>query len=171
MEQKILNKKISDSVNEDKKAKVLFQSIAFRLDDSVYAMDVMFIQEIIFAHKIYRVPNTDSKLLGVLNLRGNILPVYSLKLILGIEDDFKGLDIIQQEEKFIIMLKKDRDVFGVLIDAVYKNISATEDNFKTGKHIERWSKNNIFTGVILETDKEILVIHIENILKYIISLK
>lgn len=171
MENQVLNKKTGEEVKDDKKARVLFQGIAFRLDDEIFAMDVMSIQEIIFAHKIYRVPNTNERLLGVLNLRGNILPVYSLKLVLGMEDPFRGRNVVHDEDKFIIMIKKERDIFGILIDGIYKNIAATEDNYKTGRHIERWSRNTLFSGVILEGENEILSVHIDNLLKYIISLK
>lgn len=171
MEEKILNKKAETAAETEKKAKLLFQSIAFRVDKSVYAMDVMHIQEIIFARKIHRVPNTSDALLGVLNLRGNILPVYSLKLVLGLDDQLRGKNVVEEEENFIIMIKKDRDVFGIFIDSVYKTIPVTEDNYKTGKYIEQWSKNTLFSGVVLEEEKEILVINMNSLLKYIVSLK
>lgn len=167
----ILNKKVDETVTADKKTRSLFQTVAFRLDTNIYAMDVMNIQEIVFSRKLYKVPNTNEKLLGVLNLRGNILPVYSLKLILGMEDPLKGLNVVNEDDKFIIMIKKEKDVFGIFIDSIYKNITATEDNFKAGKYIERWSRNFLYNGVILEQDKEILSIHIDNLLKHIVSLK
>jgi chemotaxis signal transduction protein len=170
LEQRILNKKIEEK-GQEKKATVFFQVISFKLDDNIYAMDVMNIVEIIFAHKIYKVPNTDKKLLGVLNLRGNILPVYSLKMILGMNDSVSDRDVIEEEDKFIIMIKKEKDTFGILIDAIYKNIAATEDNYRTGTFIERWSKNSLFKGVILQQEKEILVVNVETLLKYIITLK
>ncbi len=170
MDQKILNKKIEDRAQE-KKSKVFFQAISFKLDDNIYAMDVMNIVEIIFAHRIYKVPNTDSRLLGVLNLRGNILPVYSLKMILGMEDSVKDRDVIDEEEKFIIMIRKEKDTFGIFIDAIYKNITATEDNYRTGTFIEKWSKNSLFKGVILEEEKEILIVNVESLLKFIVTLK
>jgi purine-binding chemotaxis protein CheW len=172
LDDKILNKRFDDKKEQDdKKARILFQSIAFRLDNSIYAMDVMNIQEIIFARKIYRVPNTNERLLGVLNLRGNILPTYSLKLILGMDDESKGKNVVNEEDKFIVMIKKDRDVFGILIDSIFKNIPATEDNYRAGQNIERWSKNTFFSGVILDGENEILTIQIENLLKYIVTLK
>lgn len=171
MDNKVLNKRAETAVENEKKAKQLFQSISFRVDQSVYAMDVMQIQEIIFARKIHRVPNSADALLGVLNLRGKILPVYSLKTILGMKDHLHGRNVVEEEEKFIIMIKKDRDVFGIFIDSVYKTIPVTEENYKTGKYIEQWSKNTLFSGVVLEEEKEILVINMTSLLKYIVSLK
>ena len=129
LDQKILNKRIEEKT-QVKKSQIIFQAISFKLDNNIYAMDVMNIVEIIFAHKIYKVPNTDARLLGVLNLRGNILPVYSLKTILGMEDPVaasKKIEI-EEEDKFIIMIRKEKDTFGILIDAIYKNLAADEDN-------------------------------------------
>lgn len=171
MEEKVLNKKIDDTSLVEKKIKTLFQSIAFYLDKGLYAMDVQYIQEIIFSKAIYQVPNTNEKLLGVLKLRGSILPVYSLKLILGLEDSAKGKIVVEDEEKFIIMIKKEKDIFGILLDSIYKNIAATEDNFKAGKYIEKLSKNTLYNGVILDDNKEIFMINVDQLLKYIISLK
>lgn len=171
MEDKILNRKTEVTQTSEKKARDLFQTVAFRLDHATYAMDVMNIQEIIFARKIYQVPNTNDCLLGVLNLRGNILPTYSLKLLLGMEDVLRGQSVVNEEDKFIIMIKKDKDVFGILIDSIHKNIGATEENYKTGSHIARWSKNTLFSGVIIDGEKEILVINIESLRNYIVSLK
>lgn len=170
MDQKILNKRI-DEKDQVKKTQIFFQTISFKLDSNIYAMDVMNIVEIIFAHKIYKVPNTDSRLLGVLNLRGNILPVYSLKTILGMADPVKNQGIIEEEDKFIIMIRKEKDTFGILIDGIYKNLAATEDNYRTGTFIEKWSKDSLFKGVILEESLEILIVNVESLLKYITTLK
>lgn len=170
---KILNKKTKEAQLEESqmKNKDIFQSIAFYLEDHVYAMDVMDIDSIITVKKIYKVPNTNEMLLGVLNLRGNILPIYSLKLILGMNDPFKGKNIIDDADRYIVMVKKGHDIFGIMIDDIYNNISATESNFREGNNLKKWSKNNLFKGVILEKEKEVLVINIDNLLKYMISLK
>ncbi|GEM_PF-1210211 len=172
MEQKILNKRIEEK-KQVKKTQILFQTISFKLDENIFAMDVMNIVEIIFAHKIYKVPNTDSRLLGVLNLRGNILPVYSLKAILGLADSIAsdGRIEIEESDKYIIMIRKEKDTFGILIDGIYKNITADEDNYRTGAFIEKWSKNSLFKGVILEDSLEILVVNVDSLFKYIIMLK
>lgn len=174
MEQgKLLNKRI-EAVSEEAnvQSKVLFQVIAFYIGDQLYALDVMSIRDIIIPKKTYRVPNTNERLLGVLNVRGEILPLYSLKLILGMQDELKGRTLIEVgDDKFIITVKKDRDLFGILVDGIYQNITATLDNFRKEEYLSKWSKNYLFSGVILEEEKEILVLKTENLLNYIISLK
>lgn len=168
-----LNKQVSNEIVEKQsKAKELFQVIAFYLEDRIFCLNIMHIRDIIIARKIYKVPNTNEKLLGAINLRGEILPVYSLKLILEMEDKLKGQNIIkEQEDRFIITVKRDKDIFGIFVDGIYKNVSVNDDNYRKGSYLKKWSKNYIFSGVILEENREILNIDIENLLRYMISLK
>ncbi len=170
---KILNKRIlSKEEAASTKTQVLFQAIAFYLGENIYAMDIMNIKDIITFRSTYRVPNTNEKLLGVLNLRGEILPLYSLKLILEMPDSLKGKNFIREDEdQFVITVKKDKDIFAIPIDGIYKNVSATEENYRGSSYLNKWSKNYLFDGVILEGEKEILCINIDNMLKYMVSLK
>lgn len=171
----LLNKRTeSEQKKNESKSKILFQAIAFYLEDNIFAIDIMDIRDIIIPRKTYQVPNTNEKLLGVLNLRGEILPVYSLKLIMEMEDPLRGkrvVEIDEDEDKFIITVQKDKDIFGILLDGIYKNINATDDNFRREKYLKKWSNNYLFDGVILEEEKEILVIKTENMLNYMVSLK
>ncbi len=171
--EEVLNRKISESDEEKAKLnkKAIFQGVSFYLDDNLYAMDVMTIKEFYTPNRLYKVPNTTDKLLGVLNLRGYILPVYSLKLILELQDDMIEVEDFSDKEKFIIIIQKDKDQFGILIDAIHKNITGTEENYRTGNYLQKWSKNYLFEGVLLDQDNEILVINIENMLKYMTTLK
>lgn len=170
---KILNKRV---VNKDEasavKTKSLFQAIAFYLGDNIYALDIMNIKDIITFRTTYRVPNTNERLLGVLNLRSEIIPIYSLKLILEMDDNYKGKNYIaEDEDQFVITVKKDKDIFAIPIDGIYKNVTATEENFRDSSYLNKWSKNYLFDGVILENEKEILSININNLLQYMVSLK
>lgn len=170
----ILNRKTTDQEEQEKSklaSKVLFQGVSFYLDNSLYAMDVMSIKEFYTPDRLYKVPNTTDKLLGVLNLRGYILPVYSLKKIMEMPDDMVNVEDFSDKEKFIIIIQRGKDQFGILIDAIHKNITGTEDNFRTGNYLQKWSRNYLFEGVLLDQDHEILVINIENMLKYMTTLK
>ncbi len=154
------------------KTKSLFQAIAFYLGENIYALDIMNIKDIITFRTTYRVPNTNERLLGVLNLRSEILPLYSLKLILEMDDPMKAKNLLKEDEdQFVITVKKDKDIFAIPIDGIYKNVTATEENFRGSTYLNKWSKNYLFDGVILEEDKEILTINIDNLLQYMVSLK
>ena len=171
--EQVLNKKTTQE-NEaaQTKAKALFQGIAFYLSEELFLLDVMSILEIYLAKRIFPLPNTTKKLLGVINFRGNILPVYSLKRILEMDENIAAKpEDASDEENYIIMIKKDKDIFGLLIDAIYRNVSVTEDNYREGKYLKKWARNFLFKGVVLEGEREILDLDIDNLLRYMVSLK
>lgn len=55
------------------------QLLTFVLDDEVYGTDINQIQEVLEYRKVTRVPRTPEYLLGVINLRGQVVPVVDLR--------------------------------------------------------------------------------------------
>jgi len=55
------------------------QILTFTLDDEVYGADIVQIQEVLEYRKVTRVPRTPDFLLGVINLRGHVVPVIDLR--------------------------------------------------------------------------------------------
>ncbi len=165
MEKEILNKRVEQE--EKVKQNVLFNAIIFRLDKSFFAININYLQEIIFFKTIYRVPNTSKELLGVINLRGNIVPVFSLKAILEGEDCIRQSNKIFEEEKLILILKDKKDVFGLVVDNIYKNVAVLEEKFRSQDIINSWVKNYLFEGIILEENKEIFAISLNGLIDYV----
>ena len=58
-----------------------------RLGSNLYGIDIKYIDNIIVMHNITRVPKSQPYFLGVINLRGEIIPIMSLRRKLGLEDD------------------------------------------------------------------------------------
>ena len=61
------------------------QLVSFRLGEEEYAVDILCVQEIIRLARITPVPNAPAFVVGVLNLRGRVIPVLSLRQCLGME--------------------------------------------------------------------------------------
>ncbi|MCX7821418.1 MAG: chemotaxis protein CheW [Brevinematales bacterium] len=170
MEKEILNKRV-EKEEEKVKRNILFNAIIFKLDKSFFAININYLQEIIFFKTIYRVPNTAKELLGVINLRGNIVPVFSLKSILEENDEIKHTNKIFDEEKLILILKDKKDVFGLVVDGIYKNVSVTDEKYRNQDVINKWVKNYLFEGIILEDEREIFTLSLSGILDYISVIK
>ncbi|MEO7762234.1 MAG: chemotaxis protein CheW [Casimicrobiaceae bacterium] len=60
--------------------------LTFTIDERVYALDASAVDEVIRVPAVARVPQSPRALLGVANLRGSILPVASLRELLGMAD-------------------------------------------------------------------------------------
>lgn len=56
-----------------------FKPVVFKLGDRRFGIDISKIQGIEKEQHIVPVPNTEDYIIGIMNLRGDVIPVYSLK--------------------------------------------------------------------------------------------
>ncbi|MCX7882189.1 MAG: chemotaxis protein CheW [Brevinematales bacterium] len=149
---------------------VVMQCISFALEGQLYALAMDDIESILFARKIFLLPNTHDKLLGVYNLRGNIIPVYSLRRILSLPDSYQGRRVVDDEDRYVIVVKYQRNLFGLMVDSIYKHIEVFENEYQGGEYISKWSQHAMIAGVILKQDQEILFIDMDRLVQYLSSL-
>ena len=57
----------------------IIQLVSFTLDEVVYGIDILRVHEILRIPEITRLPNTPSFIKGVINLRGNVIPVVDIR--------------------------------------------------------------------------------------------
>ena len=63
------------------------QYIVVKIGNEQYGINIQYIDNIVRNQRITRVPKAQSYYKGVINLRGEIIPVMSIRLKLGLEDD------------------------------------------------------------------------------------
>ena len=61
--------------------------VVFRLGGEGYALEVMRVQEVLDVQSMTEVPGSPKCLLGVINLRGHVVPVYDLRIPFGLHTD------------------------------------------------------------------------------------
>lgn len=90
------------------------QLVGFKLDEELYAIDVLKIEEIIRFAEITAVPRRENFVLGVMNLRGKIIPVVDLRIRFNLDKfDF-------DKDTCIIVVKFDSEHIGFVVDSVVK---------------------------------------------------
>ncbi len=101
---------------EDRESVALFdfRMAAFTLAGKDYAIDIMNVKEIVKASRFTYVPNTVPFVLGVYNLRGEIIPIIDLRKFFNIEVPKRKDD---QIENLLIITIEDH-VFGVVVDKI-----------------------------------------------------
>ena len=72
------------------------QLVTFRLGDELYGVDIMDVKEIVEIQNVRPIPNAPYYIVGILNLRGEIIPILDMRLFFNI-----------LKQKFIQILKKD----------------------------------------------------------------
>jgi len=103
--------------NNDSNEKI--QLVIFRLGSEEYAFDILTVQEIKRVTDITRVPHTPEYIIGVINLRGSVLPVLDLKIRMNL------LPSPITEDTRIIIIKTEQVFAGMLVDAVSEVVSLT----------------------------------------------
>lgn len=86
--------------------------LCFRVSSEVYAINIMDIKEIIKPRAVTEVPRAPAFVSGVLSLRGIIIPIFNMRLRLGLSGGERSA------KERIIVLKKAEEFFGVLVDEV-----------------------------------------------------
>ncbi len=88
--------------------------ITFRLNEELIGIDIQSVIKITKSFEITPVPKTPHFILGVMNLRGNIIPIVSLKEKLGIPElEGKNLD-----ELTIVVIDTEIGYIGVIVDKI-----------------------------------------------------
>ncbi len=93
----------------------------FRMGEDIYAIPVESLTEIIITQKIFPVPTTPGHVIGVINLRGNIIPIVDIRPILTLPQQ----NTIGQ----IAILKHNQITLGVIVDAVEEVASISKSKF------------------------------------------
>lgn len=103
---------LSTKVNE------IVQYIVIKVGEEQFGVDIQYIDNIVRMQNITRVPKVPAYLKGVINLRGEVIPVMSLRLKMGMDTDE-----ITKDTRIIIIKMNQHDGIGILVDAVKEVVS------------------------------------------------
>jgi purine-binding chemotaxis protein CheW len=98
--------------------------IAFEIGQETYAVPVGTVREIVRVPELTRVPLAPPYVEGVANLRGEILPVVSLRKRLGLEE--RPLDELSR----VVVFEKDGEIVGAIVDRMAEAIVLEEGNIE-----------------------------------------
>jgi len=97
--------------------------LTFRLDDEEYGVEILKVRELIGMMDITAVPRMPTYMKGVINLRGNVIPVIDLRL------KFELKEIEHTDQTCIIVVNVGREI-GIIVDTVSEVLDITGDNIE-----------------------------------------
>jgi purine-binding chemotaxis protein CheW len=114
--------------------------VSFKLDEKEYGLKIEYVKEVIRFKKITRVPGAPPFIRGVINLRGNIVPVIDLR--------YKLLDERTQSENVEIMISiHEGSFFGIMVDDVQEVIRLNLDDIEKVEASETKDKSRVIEGI------------------------
>ncbi len=98
------------------------QYIVIKLGSEQYGIDIQYVDNIVRNQRITRIPKAQPYFKGVINLRGEIIPVMSLRLKFGLEpDEYTGAT------RIIIIKLEPQSAIGLIVDEVREVVDLTEE--------------------------------------------
>jgi purine-binding chemotaxis protein CheW len=115
------------------------QYIVVKIGNEQYGINIKYIDNIVRNQQITRVPKTQTYYKGVINLRGEIIPVLSIRLKLGLEDDEFT------DKTRIIIVKIEGATIGIIVDQVREVVTLDEQDTE---NITKSSRDDAAAGYI-----------------------
>ena len=112
------------------------------LGNEQYGIDIKYIDNIVRMQRITRVPKSADYFRGVINLRGEVVPVMSLRVKMGFpESEITG------KSRIIILKVEQSASIGVLVDEVKKVYNISDEDVESVAHDGKSGVQSFISGV------------------------
>ena len=137
------------------------QVLTFDLAGETYGVDILRVQEIRGWSPVTRIPKTPKHVLGVLNLRGSIVPIVDLRVRFGIaRAEFTPLTVIIV---LSIETTEGRREFGLVVDAVSDVVDLGADSMRETPSLGGKTSNEVIEGLATVDDRMLILLNVDQL--------
>ena len=133
------------------------QFISFRIGGEEYAIDIMAVREIKGWTETTSLPNQPQYILGVMNLRGTIVPVFDLRHRFGM-----GTTEASRSHVVIIVAVLDR-IVGLLVDAVSDILTIDGAEIRPVPEMDRGISADFLSGIVSINESMVVILDLEKL--------
>lgn len=121
-----------------------------------FGIDIARIVEILKRQKVFQLPNLPDFVAGVINLRGEVIPVIDLRRRFGVED-------IRGKER-IVVIRFGREKIGLSVDDIKEIINLDPSEISSPPSIFRGLKTEYMNGIGRRNERIIVILNLDSIL-------
>jgi purine-binding chemotaxis protein CheW len=129
----------------------VMQYVTFRLEEEIYGINVMQVQEVLRVTEIAPVPGAPDYVLGIINLRGNVVTVVDTRERLGLGSKERD------ESTRIVIIEAEKLVVGILVDAVAEVVDLRASEIESPPSVGNDESSKYIQGVATR-DGELLIL-------------
>lgn len=133
----------------------ILQQVVFRLDKEEYGLDIMKVNGIERYQEVVNIPNSPEYIEGMINLRGEVLPIFSLRKKFNLRD--KDVD---DDTKIIVAYTNNIKV-GFVVDAVREILQIDEEDVEAAPPIVTGIHRRYIRSVAKVADRMVTLIDID----------
>lgn len=136
----------------------VLQWVTFRLAGETYGVNVMQVQEVLRHSEIAPVPGAPAYVLGIINLRGNVVTVIDTRHRFGLESGEVT------ENTRIVIIEADSHVIGILVDSVAEVVYLRQSEVETAPNVGNDESAKFIQGVCHKNDELLILIELDKLL-------
>lgn len=136
----------------------VFQRVTFQLENETYGVNVMQVQEILRYSEIAAVPGAPDYVLGIINLRGNVVTVIDTRSRFGLMPS----DITDNSR--IVIIEADKQVIGILVDSVAEVVYLKKSEIEDAPQVGTAESSQFIQGVTNRDDGLLILVDLNKLL-------
>lgn len=134
-----------------------FQMVTFHLGEELYGVNIMDVKEIVRLQNVRVIPNAPYYVEGIINLRGEIIPIIDLHKRFNIQSVNKSNDI--EIEGGFIILNIDGSKIGIIIDKVERVVTVHSEDVKEPPQMLSGIGTEYIEGVVRENEGYLIMLN------------
>lgn len=136
----------------------IIQWVTFHLDNEKYGIKVMQVQEVLRMTEIAPVPGAPHYVLGIINLRGNVVTVVDTRRRFGLADVESG------DETRIVIVESESNVVGILVDSVAEVVDLKVSEIESAPNVGNDESSKYIQGVSSRGDELLILVDVNKLL-------
>lgn len=129
----------------------VIQWVTFRLEGETYGINVMQVQEVLRMTEIAPVPGAPDYVVGIINLRGNVVTVIDTRSRFGLQA------AEADDATRIVIIECDNNIVGILVDSVAEVVNLRGSQIETAPNVGNDESSKYIQGVF-SRDEDILIL-------------
>lgn len=155
---------VNDEVGDMKKSSgqgsedPILQWVTFKLDNETYGINVMQVQEVLRYTEIAPVPGAPSYVLGIINLRGNVVTVIDTRQRFGLYSSQVT------DNTRIVIIEADKQVVGILVDSVAEVVYLRQSEIETAPNVGNDESAKFIQGVCNKNGELLILVELDKMM-------
>jgi purine-binding chemotaxis protein CheW len=138
------------------------QVLTFVLGSETYGVDILRVQEIRGWSSVTKIPHAPSHVLGVLNLRGSIVPIVDMRMQFNLERaEYTAVTVIIV---LSVQSRTGRRDFGVVVDGVSDVVTVNEAQVKPAPDLGSRAATEHIRGLMPVADRMVVLLDIDRLI-------
>jgi purine-binding chemotaxis protein CheW len=134
------------------------QLVSFTLANEKFGVDIIKVQEIMTLQEITKVPQMPDFVEGVINLRGNVIPIIDLRKKFGLEVRERD------NQTRIVVVNVQKRVVGFIVDAVQEVLRLSDDQIEPAPEVGASINQEYLKGVGKLEDRLLILLSLDSLL-------